>query len=89
MTLNISVTPTTFIFQVDLSEPILSRFDILCVVRDVVDPIQDEHLARFVVGSHIRHHPGATATDAAAFPVVTYCAFVFGAVFHIYQDGPP
>ncbi|KAK7081231.1 MCM DNA helicase complex subunit, partial [Halocaridina rubra] len=51
---------------VDLSEPILSRFDILCVVRDTVDPIQDEHLARFVVGSHIRHHPGATAADAAA-----------------------
>ena len=28
------------LFQVDLSEPILSRFDILCVVRDTVDPIQ-------------------------------------------------
>jgi hypothetical protein len=29
-----------FLLQVDLSEPILSRFDILCVVRDLVDPIQ-------------------------------------------------
>ncbi|XP_042236429.1 DNA replication licensing factor mcm2-like [Homarus americanus] len=57
----------TFSENVDLSEPILSRFDILCVVRDTVDPVQDEHLARFVVGSHIRHHPGATAADAAAF----------------------
>lgn len=57
----------TFAENVDLSEPILSRFDILCVVRDTVDPIQDERLARFVVGSHIRHHPGATAADAAAF----------------------
>ena len=48
-----------FIFlQVDLTEPILSRFDILCVVRDVVDPVQDEMLARFVVGSHVKHHPG-------------------------------
>lgn len=52
--------------QVDLSEPILSRFDVLCVVRDTVDPVQDEHLARFVVGSHIRHHPGSTDTDVAS-----------------------
>lgn len=43
--------------QVDLSEPILSRFDILCVVRDTADPEQDERLARFVVNSHMRHHP--------------------------------
>ncbi|XP_066943700.1 DNA replication licensing factor mcm2 isoform X2 [Macrobrachium rosenbergii] len=57
----------TFAENVDLSEPILSRFDVLCVVRDTVDPVQDEQLARFVVGSHIRHHPGATAADAAAF----------------------
>ncbi|KAL3315604.1 MCM DNA helicase complex subunit [Cichlidogyrus casuarinus] len=47
----------TFSDNVDLSEPILSRFDVLCVVRDSVDPIQDEMLARFVVGSHMRHHP--------------------------------
>ena len=26
--------------QVDLTEPILSRFDILCVVRDIVDPVE-------------------------------------------------
>jgi DNA replicative helicase MCM subunit Mcm2 (Cdc46/Mcm family) len=26
--------------QVDLSEPILSRFDVLCVVRDTVDPVE-------------------------------------------------
>lgn len=48
----------TFSENVDLTEPIISRFDVLCVVRDTVDPIQDEMLARFVVGSHIRHHPG-------------------------------
>ncbi|CAG9856459.1 unnamed protein product [Phyllotreta striolata] len=47
----------TFAENVDLSDPILSRFDILCVVRDEVDPIQDQHLATFVVGSHERHHP--------------------------------
>lgn len=30
----------TFTDNVDLSEPILSRFDVLCVVRDTVDPVQ-------------------------------------------------
>jgi DNA replicative helicase MCM subunit Mcm2 (Cdc46/Mcm family) len=43
--------------QVNLSEPILSRFDVLCVVRDEVDPMQDKHLAQFVVASHMKHHP--------------------------------
>lgn len=43
--------------NVNLTEPILSRFDILCVVRDLVDEEADERLAKFVVGSHIRSHP--------------------------------
>ncbi|KAI9137071.1 MCM-domain-containing protein [Paraphysoderma sedebokerense] len=47
----------TFSQNVDLTEPILSRFDILCVVKDRVDPTMDELLARFVVESHIRSHP--------------------------------
>jgi len=47
----------TFADNVDLSEPILSRFDVLCVVKDQVDPIVDEMLAKFVVRSHRRHHP--------------------------------
>jgi DNA replication licensing factor MCM2 len=51
----------TFSENVDLTEPILSRFDILCVVRDTVDAVEDERLAKFVVGSHIRHHPQAQA----------------------------
>lgn len=47
----------TFSENVNLSEPILSRFDILCVVKDEFDPMQDKQLAEFVVGSHRRHHP--------------------------------
>ncbi|POW15502.1 hypothetical protein PSTT_02107, partial [Puccinia striiformis] len=43
--------------NVELTEPILSRFDVLCVVRDNSDPIVDELLAKFVVGSHLRSHP--------------------------------
>lgn len=47
----------TFSENVNLSEPILSRFDILCVIKDEYDPMQDQRLAEFVVKSHIRHHP--------------------------------
>lgn len=50
--------------NVDLTEPLLSRFDVICVVRDTVEPLRDEHLARFVVQSHMRSHPDAG--DAAA-----------------------
>ena len=34
----------TFADNVDLTEPILSRFDVLCVVRDTVDPVQVRNL---------------------------------------------
>lgn len=54
----------TFTENVNLSDPILSRFDILCVVRDETDPIQDQHLAKFVVDSHIRHHPAKRNEEA-------------------------
>eukprot|EP00096_Caligus_rogercresseyi_P010202 TRINITY_DN362_c0_g1_i5.p1 TRINITY_DN362_c0_g1~~TRINITY_DN362_c0_g1_i5.p1 ORF type:complete len:907 (-),score=296.92 TRINITY_DN362_c0_g1_i5:299-3019(-) len=57
----------TFSENVDLTDPILSRFDILCVVRDTVDPVVDEHLAQFVVGSHMRNHPLADEKDVSTF----------------------
>lgn len=47
----------TFQEQVDLTEPILSRFDILCVVRDKIDRENDERLARFVTTSHMSADP--------------------------------
>ncbi|KAI9754603.1 MAG: MCM DNA helicase complex subunit [Chaenotheca gracillima] len=50
-----------FAQNVELTEPILSRFDILCVVRDTVDPAEDERLAKFVVNSHGRAHPASSA----------------------------
>ncbi|KAJ6157616.1 DNA replication licensing factor mcm2 [Penicillium chermesinum] len=43
--------------NVELTEPILSRFDILCVVRDLVEPSEDERLANFVIESHHRSNP--------------------------------
>ncbi|KAJ3328634.1 MCM DNA helicase complex subunit [Blyttiomyces sp. JEL0837] len=52
-----------FSMNVELTEPILSRFDVLCVVRDLPDPVVDEHLARFVANSHMRSHPAADPKD--------------------------
>lgn len=47
----------SFATNVDLGLPILSRFDILCVVRDLINPVTDEQLAEFVVNSHCKSHP--------------------------------
>ncbi|KAG6651442.1 hypothetical protein CIPAW_06G111400 [Carya illinoinensis] len=47
----------TFSHNVELTDPIISRFDILCVVKDVVDSVTDEMLAKFVVDSHFRSQP--------------------------------
>ncbi len=40
--------------NVELTAPILGRFDILCVFQDTVDPIIDGKLADFVVSSHMK-----------------------------------
>jgi len=54
----------TFIENVDLTDPILSRFDVLSVVRDRVDPVQDEKLSRFVVDTHIKSHGNTFGADS-------------------------
>ena len=46
----------SFIDNVDLTDPILSRFDILSVVKDEIDFKVDEALATFVINSHISSH---------------------------------
>ena len=43
--------------NVELTDPILQRFDILCVLQDQVDPVADERLAMFVTSSHMRSIP--------------------------------
>ncbi|KAI5300907.1 MCM DNA helicase complex subunit [Ascosphaera atra] len=55
--------------NVELTEPILSRFDILCVVRDTVNPTEDELLAKFVVNSHSKANPPRRETDEYGNPV--------------------
>lgn len=52
----------SFAENVELTDPILQRFDILCVLQDVVDPIVDEKLANFVINSHMKSHPNKAAS---------------------------
>merc|ERR1719284_361725 len=60
----------TFAQNVNLTDPILSRFDMLCVLRDESDPLQDERLADHVVSSHIRSHPSATPKEKLTKPQI-------------------
>ncbi|CAG7896997.1 unnamed protein product [Brassica rapa] len=53
----------SFTQNVELTDPILSRFDILCVVKDVVDPVTDDMLAKFVVNSHFKSQPKGGKMD--------------------------
>ncbi|CAC9502548.1 putative minichromosome maintenance (MCM) complex subunit [Leishmania infantum JPCM5] len=48
---------TSFDANVNLTTPILSRFDLLFVVRDEVNVELDERLATFICDSHMRNHP--------------------------------
>jgi DNA replication licensing factor MCM2 len=54
----------SFSENVELTDPILSRFDILCVLQDTVDPVADEKLAMFVSNSHVRSHPNYSGLAA-------------------------
>lgn len=48
----------TFSENVDLTEPIVSRFDILCVVRDTVDPVQVKTIGQLLSFLLLfSHHP--------------------------------
>lgn len=58
-------TSRNFSDNVDLTSPILSRFDVICVVRDVIDAVQDDNLTKFVIGSHMRHHGKLTEEEKA------------------------
>mmetsp|Transcript_10437 Transcript_10437/g.10482 ORF Transcript_10437/g.10482 Transcript_10437/m.10482 type:complete len:217 (-) Transcript_10437:134-784(-) len=50
-------TSLNFIDNVDLTDPILSRFDILSVIKDEVVDEYDDALATFVLNSHMKSHP--------------------------------
>jgi len=60
----------TFAQNVGLTDPILSRFDMLCVLRDESDPVKDEQLADHVICSHIRSHPESTPDEKLLKPAI-------------------
>jgi DNA replication licensing factor MCM2 len=45
--------------NLNLSEPILSRFDVICVLKDELDLAHDKSLANFIIKSHRRSQPEA------------------------------
>lgn len=55
----------TFAQNVDLTEPIISRFDIICVVKDEINEFKDATVARFVVRSHIKSHHDVEEAELA------------------------
>jgi DNA replication licensing factor MCM2 len=52
--------------NVELTDPILQRFDILCVLQDTVDPVADERLAAFVSSSHMNSVPTSELNNGTA-----------------------
>ena len=49
-----------------MTDPILQRFDCLCVLQDVVDPVSDERLANFVTESHMMSVPTSDVARGAS-----------------------
>ncbi|ELA42253.1 uncharacterized protein VICG_00652 [Vittaforma corneae ATCC 50505] len=42
----------SFAQNINLSDPIISRFDLLCVVKDTIDKTEDTKMAEFILNSH-------------------------------------
>lgn len=51
----ISALPVTS--NINIGDALLSRFDLVCVVKDVVDQTNDLSLATFIIEQHCRAHP--------------------------------
>jgi DNA replication licensing factor MCM2 len=49
--------------NVELTDPILSRFDILTVIKDEAKVEEDDMLATFVINSHMKNHPSLKSND--------------------------
>lgn len=55
----------TFSQNVELTEPIISRFDIICIVRDEINEFNDSKLAKFIIRSHVKSHPDVEEFEIA------------------------
>lgn len=52
----------SFAQNINLSDPIISRFDLLCVVKDTIDVVEDTRMAEFILNSHGSCSPPAQDT---------------------------
>lgn len=63
--------------NIDFQTTILSRFDMIFIVRDAHDRAQDERIARHVMDLHVHGRPAPTPTAAAApLPIDTLRRYV-------------
>ena len=56
----------TFLENVDLGDTLLSRFDVVAVMRDNPSPIHDEYLAQYILNTHCKSHPYADPEERMA-----------------------
>ena len=68
-----------FYDQTVLSSPMYSRFDIVAVLQDKIDPVNDKLIAEFVVQSHIKSHP----YDNHFFIIIYYYIILYDNHFFI------
>jgi len=47
----------SFIDNISLTDPIISRFDIIKIVKDKCNEEIDKNLSTFVINSHMNSHP--------------------------------
>lgn len=55
----------SFAQNINLSDPIISRFDLLCVVKDVIDRSEDCKMAEFILNSHSNCDVGGSASKVS------------------------
>ncbi|KAI4291608.1 DNA replication licensing factor MCM2 [Pancytospora philotis] len=56
----------SFAQNINLSDPIVSRFDLLCVIQDTVDVAEDRRMGEFILGNHLGNReaaPGSLGLD--------------------------
>ncbi|KAI5170889.1 DNA replication licensing factor MCM2 [Pancytospora epiphaga] len=53
----------SFAQNINLSDPIVSRFDVLCVIKDTIDSAEDAKMGRFILSNHFTSLEGTVAEE--------------------------
>lgn len=54
----------SFAQNINLSDPIVSRFDLLCVIKDTIDLAEDARMGRFILANHFGESENAAGPEA-------------------------